>query len=182
MTSTVDPSPCLRLAGRADIPHLSRLIESSVRELQRNDYTEVQIEGALQSVYGVDAALIDDGTYFVIEVGSDIVACGGWSKRKKLFGGDDWTQRDNGLLDAAVDAAKIRAFFVDPTWARRGLASMLLDACEDAARIAGFRRLEMAATLTGVSFYDRRGYTEVERIDVPLTNGKTLPVVRMVKG
>jgi len=171
----------VRPATRGDIPRLSQMIERSVRELQRHDYTELQIEGALKTIFGVDTALIDDGTYLVVEIESEIVACGGWSKRKTLFGGDRWTHRENDLLDPAVDAAKIRAFFVHPDWARRGLGTLLLERCEHAARAAGFRRFEMGATLTGVSLYERRGYKEVDRIEVPLANGETVPVVRMAK-
>ena len=171
----------VRPATRADIPRLSQLIERSVRRLQRDDYTEPQIEGALESIFGVDTTLIDDGTYLVVEIESEIVACGGWSKRKTLFGGDRWTQRENDVLDPAIDAAKIRAFFVDPGWARRGLGTLLLESCEHAARAAGFRRFEMGATLTGVRLYERRGYKEVDRVGVPLANGETVPVVRMVK-
>jgi len=171
----------VRPATRADIPRLSQMIERSVRELQRHDYTELQIEGALKTTFGVDTTLIDDGTYLVVEIESEIVACGGWSKRKTLFGGDQWTHRENDLLDPAVDAAKIRAFFVHPDWARRGLGTLLLERCEHAARAAGFRRFEMGATLTGVFLYERRGYKEVDRIEVTLANGETVPVVRMVK-
>jgi GNAT superfamily N-acetyltransferase len=171
----------VRRATRADIPRLSQMIERSVRELQRHDYTELQIEGALKTTFGVDTTLIDDGTYLVVEIESEIVACGGWSKRKTLFGGDQWTHRENDLLDPAVDAAKIRAFFVHPDWARRGLGTLVLERCEHAARAAGFRRFEMGATLTGVFLYERRGYKEVDRIEVTLANGETVPVVRMVK-
>ena len=115
----------VRPATRADIPRLSELIERSVRGLQRHDYTEPQIEGALATIFGVDTTLIDDGTYLVVESESaseteiEIVACGGWSRRKTLFGGDRWTHREDDMLDPALDAAKIRAFFVDPDWARR---------------------------------------------------------------
>ena len=108
-----------RTATRADVPRLSEVIERSVRELQRPDYTERQIEGALETIFGIDTTLIDDGTYLVVEIESEIVACGGWSKRKTLFGGDRWTHREDDMLDPALDAAKIRAFFVDPDWARR---------------------------------------------------------------
>lgn len=172
---------CVRPATRTDIPRLSQVIERSVRELQRHDYTELQIEGALETIFGVDTTLLDDGTYLVVEIENEIVACGGWSKRKTLFGGDRWTHRENDLLDPAVDAAKIRAFFVHPAWARRGLGTLLLESCENAARSAGFRRFELGATLTGVHLYERRGYKEVDRIGVLLANGETGTVVRMVK-
>ena len=173
----------LRQAVPADIPALRVLIDASVRGLQAADYTPNQIEGALQSVYGVDSQLIADGTYFVIEVLDNpaMVGCGGWSKRKTLFGGDHWTGREDALLEPRQDAAKIRAFFVHPGWVRRGIGSMILDACESAAAAAGFTLFEMGATLTGVPLYRARGYVSLEQLDVALKNGETLPVIRMEK-
>jgi GNAT superfamily N-acetyltransferase len=177
----------LRKAVAADIPRLKEVIEASVRGLQAQDYTPAQIEGALASVYGVDSRLIADGTYFAVEAAepeennSTIVACGGWSKRKTLFGGDQFASREDSLLDPAYDAAKIRAFFVHPEWARRGLGKMILEACEKAAVEAGFTRMEMGATLSGVPFYRAMGYAEVEKQSAPLSNGETLPIVRMAK-
>lgn len=171
----------IRLAGVEDIPVLRALIEASVRGLQAGDYTASQIEGALKSVYGVDSQLIADGTYFVAEEGSEIVGCGGWSKRKTLFGGDHYSGRTDDLLDPKRDAAKIRAFFVHPEWARRGIGGLILEACEKAAKAAGFSRLEMGATLSGVPFYIAKGYESLERIEVPLGNGETMAVVRMGK-
>src|SRR5215472_9410220 len=139
----------LRKAVADDIPRLRELIEASVRGLQADDYTPAQIEGALQSVYGVDTQLIADGTYFAVESSDDgqIIACGGWGKRKTLYGGDQYPAREDSLLDPAHDAAKIRAFFVHPRCARRGLGSVILQACESAALADGFVRLEMGATL-----------------------------------
>jgi GNAT superfamily N-acetyltransferase len=169
----------LRQAVPADVPALRVLIDASVRKLQAGDYTSAQIEGALQSVYGVDSQLIADGTYFVVEAESVIVGCGGWSKHKTLFGGDHWAGREDSLLDPHRDAAKIRAFFVHPDWVRRGIGSMILDACEKAATAAGFTRFEMGATLTGVALYRARGYVALENIAAPLKNGETLAVVRM---
>jgi GNAT superfamily N-acetyltransferase len=169
----------LRQAVPTDIPTLRVLINASVRGLQAADYTPTQIEGALQTVYGVDSQLIADGTYFVVEAESVIVGCGGWSKRKTLFGGDRWTEREDALLDPQRDAAKIRAFFVHPSWVRRGIGSMILEACETAAIAAGFTRFEMGATLTGVPFYSARDYVPSEHLDVPLQNGETAPIVRM---
>ena len=173
----------LRKAVADDIPRLRELIEASVRGLQAEDYTPAQIEGALQSVYGVDTQLIADGTYFAVETpdAGEIIASGGWSQRKTLFGGDQFAEREDLLLDPTRDAAKIRAFFVHPRWARSGLGSLLLEACENAARAAGFLRMEMGATLSGVPFYRARGYAEVENQVVPLNNGETLPIVRMSK-
>ena len=173
----------IRLATPTDIPALEPLIVASVRGLQTRDYTAVEIEGALASVFGVDTQLIADGTYFVAQATEErvIAGCGGWSKRRTLFGADHWTHREDELLDPATDAAKIRAFFVHPDWARRGVGTAILDACEAAAIAAGFTRLEMGATLTGVPFYAARGYRASDRFNVPLTNGETLPIVRMKK-
>ncbi len=174
----------IRIATADDVPVLRRLIEASVRGLQAQDYSHEQLESALKTVYGVDSRLIADATYFAVETrGPDalIVGCGGWSKRKTLFGGDVWTGREDSLLDPAKDAAKIRAFFVHPDWARYGIGTMILEACESAAKAAGFRRLEMGATLTGVPFYQARGYEALENLEVPLSDGLSLPIVRMAK-
>ncbi len=173
----------LRKAVAADIPRLRELIEESVRGLQAQDYTPAQIEGALRSVYGVDTQLIEDGTYFAVQAQQDgqIIACGGWSKRKTLYGGDQYARREDSLLDPTRDAAKIRAFFVHPDWARRGIGSIILDACERAALDAGFTRLEMGATLTGVPFYRAKGYVALEKQSAPLGNGEVLAILRMAK-
>jgi GNAT superfamily N-acetyltransferase len=191
----------IRKAVPADVSALQRLIEASVRELQAEDYTPEQMEGALESVFGVDSQLIADGTYLVAEArtrdktlggesgnelkspGSDwvIAGCGGWSKRKTLYGGDRFAGREDSLLDPKLDAAKIRAFFIHPAWARRGVGSKVLEACEAAARDAGFSRYEMGATLTGAKLFGAKGYVAVEKIEVPLKNGLTLPVIHMAK-
>jgi GNAT acetyltransferase-like protein len=175
----------VRKAVLADVARLREVIEASVRGLQAEDYSPSQIERALKSVYGVDTKLISDGTYFVAEVTATnriaIAGCGGWSKRKTLFGGDQYAEREDSLLDPARDAAKIRAFFVHPEWARRGIGSLILEACENAARMAGFTRLEMGATLSGVAFYQAKGYAALENLDVPLSNGEALPIVKMAK-
>jgi len=152
-----------------------------VRGLQMGDYSAAQIEESLRSVYGVDTQLIADGTYFAVECGEAMVGCGGWSKRKTLYGGDQFNAREDSLLDPACDAARIRAFFVHPEWARRGIGALLLEACEAAAIDAGFRRLEMGATLTGVPFYRAKGYTAAEEMSVPMPGGLALPIVRMWK-
>ncbi|WP_058187860.1 GNAT family N-acetyltransferase [Terracidiphilus gabretensis] len=173
----------LRLATPADLSALHALIEASVRSLQANDYTPSQIEGALGTVLGVDTQLIADQTYFVAESPerNRLVACGGWSKRKTLFGSDRGPGREPELLNPATDAAKVRAIFVHPDFARQGLGSLILSTVEDAARAAGFRRFEMGSTLTGVPLYTLKGYVEAERIAVPLWNGDALPIVKMVK-
>ncbi|HUL35749.1 MAG TPA: GNAT family N-acetyltransferase [Candidatus Eisenbacteria bacterium] len=176
----------IRLAKAEDIAALRGLIEVSVRALQRADYSVEQLEAALGTAYGVDTQLIADRTYYIVEALREgdtrvLAACGGWSMRKTLYGSDHGPYRDNAMLDPTRDAAKIRAFFVHPEWTRRGLATLILKTCEDVAYARGFRRFEMGATLTGVPMYAARGYAEIERIEVPLPNGLTLPVVRMGK-
>lgn len=172
----------LRLATPADVEALRVLIAASVNGLQAGDYNEAQRAGALGSVFGVDTRLIADGTYFVVGTEDGrVAACGGWSRFRTVFGADAMPGREDSYLDPAVDAARIRAFFVHPEFARRGLGSRILQACERAAREAGFHRFELGATLTGVPLYERHGYRELERLAVPLGNGETLAIVRMSK-
>ena len=164
-----------------DVPVLRNLIAESARGLRADYYTSEQVEAALGTALGVDTQLIRDGTYFVIEADGRIVACGGWSRRKTLFGSDHVSGKDDGWLDPAHDPARIRAFFVHPAWARRGLGSRLMKACEKAAQEAGFSRLELASTLPGVPLYRAHGFIEGERLDVPVKDGEKLPVIRMKK-
>jgi N-acetylglutamate synthase-like GNAT family acetyltransferase len=176
----------LRLATPEDVPALRSLIDASVRALQAEDYTPEQIELALAHVFGTDSVLIADGTYFVVETATAegetaIAGCGGWSRRRTLYGGDRAAGRSDELLDPACEAAKIRAFFVHPDWSRRGVGSTILEACENAAMRAGFRSCEMGATLTGERLFRARGYRVIERVEVPLGQGLSLPVVRMGK-
>jgi GNAT superfamily N-acetyltransferase len=174
--------PTLRTATAADLEAIRELIAASVRGLQ-HEYSESQREQALASVFTPDTQLIADGTYFVLAAHDfTLAACGGWSWRRTLYGGDHHhASRDAARLDPSADAAKIRAFFVHPQWARCGLGTRLLDACERAAWDAGFRRAEMGATLSGVPFYERHGYRRVAEILVDLPGGEKLPVVRMEK-
>ena len=174
--------PLLRTALSSDLEAIRALIAASVRGLQ-HEYTEGQREKALASVFTPDTQLIADGTYFVLEVpGGALAACGGWSWRKTLYGGDHHqASRDAEALHPATDATKVRAFFVHPAWSRRGLGTRLLAACEQAAWNAGFRRAEMGATLSGVPLYERHGYRRVADILVDLPGGQQLPVVRMEK-
>jgi GNAT superfamily N-acetyltransferase len=171
----------IRAARSADIPAAQAVIAESARGLQLGDYTAAQIESAIANVYGVDSRLVADGTYFVVDDGTRIVGCGGWSKRKTLYGGDNWKQREDDLLDPAVDAAKIRAFFIHPNFARKGIGTMLLVACENAARESGFTRFEAGATLTGVKLFAARGYVALDEILLPLEGGLAIRVVHMVK-
>jgi GNAT superfamily N-acetyltransferase len=174
--------PILRTATSADLDGIRELIAASVRGLQ-HEYSEGQREQALASVFTPDTQLIADGTYYILEAPDGaLMACGGWSWRKTLYGGDHHhASRDDARLNAETDAAKIRAFFVHPQWARRGLGTRLLEACERAAWDAGFRRCEMGATLSGVPLYERHGYRRVGEILVDLPGGERLPVVRMEK-
>jgi GNAT superfamily N-acetyltransferase len=177
----------IRPAIPDDLPVLRTLIDASVRRLQAQDYTPAQMEGALTTVFGVDTQLIADGTYLVVEYCPTeppaplIVACGGWSKRKTLYGADQWSDRHDDILDPHHDAAKIRAFFIHPDWARRGIGTLLLDACENAAKAAGFSRFEMGATLTGAKLFRTRGYLPVKDLAVSLVNGESLPIIQMEK-
>jgi GNAT superfamily N-acetyltransferase len=173
----------LRVATMEDVVGIRGLIEDSVRGLQAGDYSAAQIDGALATVFTVDSRLIADGTYFVAfaEVG-ELAGCGGWSFRKTLYGGDHQIEKIvSERLDPAVDAAKVRAIFVHPKFARMGLGSLILQAAESAAEEHGFRRFEMGSTLTGVALYELKGYREVSRVMVPVGGGEEIEVVRMVK-
>jgi GNAT superfamily N-acetyltransferase len=171
----------IRSATFQDIPQLQQLIALSARGLSTGYYTEAETESAIKYVFGVDTQLITDGTYFVIEDDDNMIACGGWSKRNTLFGGDQFKTQADPLLDPQKDAARIRAFFVHPGYARRGIGQMLINACELAAIESGFSKMEMGATLPGVPFYAKMGYAELERIKLPLPDGEIMGVVKMGK-
>jgi GNAT superfamily N-acetyltransferase len=171
----------IRPAQLSDAGAIQALITESVNGLQAADYSEEQRTGALGTVFGVDRQMIADGTYFVVEIDGRLAACGGWSRRRTPFGGDHSPQKDDSFLDPAVDYARVRAFFVHPDFARRGIGTLLLETCESAARAAGFSRAELTSTLTGVALYQLRGYVAGERFELPLSNGASLPVIRMEK-
>jgi GNAT superfamily N-acetyltransferase len=171
--------PNLRLATHADIPALQALIARSGRELSVGFYSPEQAEAITVHVFGVDTQLIDDGTYFTIEDAGAIVACGGWSGRRTLFGGDQHKHGADNRLDPATEPARIRAFFVDPAHARQGLARRILEACLHAAREAGFASIELAATLPGEPFYVRYGFEADERFEITLPGNIQVPLVRM---
>lgn len=170
-----------RLATNADIPELEKLIPLSVRALQASHYSPTQIEAAIGPVFGVDRQLIRDGTYFVVENAGQIVGCGGWSRRKTLYGGDRDRPSEDAELDPQLDPARIRAFFVHPDWARKGIGQSILSCCEAAAVKFGFHKAELVATLTGEALYAKFGYAVAERYEAPMSNGVGLPVVRMTK-
>ncbi len=176
----------IRLATTQDIAQLKALIQVSVRGLGIQQYSPQQIESALKYVFGVDTQLINDATYFVAETSTPaasvvIVGAGGWSRRKTLYGGDQAKREPDQFLDPALDAARIRAFYVHPDWSRRGIGRRLMQACEVAARQAGFTQLELMATLTGEALYFSNGFVAVDHVDIDMPDGVKLPVVKMVK-
>lgn len=170
-----------RIARETDIPALEALIPLSVRALQAAYYSPAQMEAALGPVFGVDRQLIRDGTYFVVQHGGEVVGCGGWSKRQSLFGGDRNRVTPDPELDPRRDAARVRAFFVHPGWARRGIGRSIMQACERGIIAANFRRVDIVATLAGEPLYAAFGYSVVERYEIPLRDGLNLPVVRMTR-
>ena len=170
-----------RLAREQDVPALAGLIRLSSRTLQAPYYSAAQIESALGPIFAVDGQLIRDATYFVIEQNSTLIGCGGWSKRKSLYGGDSNRPTEDDMLDPKSDAARIRAFFVHPSWARRGIGKRILKACETAIVSAQFLKADLVATLAGEPLYAAFGYAVTERYEIPMSNGLSLPVVRMSK-
>ena len=171
----------LRKAVIADIPQLRALIDRSARGLSQEDYRPEQIEGALRGAFGVDSQLLHDETYFIVEDASTCVGCGGWSYRSTLFGGDARAGRDAAALDPKTQPAKIRAFFVDPQHARRGIGSMLLEHCEREARMHGFNAVELMATLPGVKLYSVRGYLAMPMVHFDVGEGESIEFVPMRK-
>jgi GNAT superfamily N-acetyltransferase len=170
-----------RRASARDIPGIEQLIARAWRALSRSDYTPEQIEAALGDALGVDSQLVHDGTYFVGEVDGRLVACGGWSWRRTLFGSDGGAGRQPDPLDPARDPARIRAFFVDPDWARRGLGRAVLELCEREALASGFTSASLMATLPGERLYRACGYTGGTAIEHELTAGVTIRFVPMHK-
>jgi len=168
-----------RLAAPKDVQDIRALIARSVRALSVGFYTPAEYEAALVHVFGVDTQLIADATYYVIDSPDGLAAAGGWSKRRTLYGGDQMKEIEDPLLDPTVDAARIRAFFVDPAWARRGLGTTLYRVCAEAARAAGFRTLELMATAPGEPLYERLGFVARERTALSLPGGVSLKLTRM---
>jgi GNAT superfamily N-acetyltransferase len=160
---------------------IQQLIAESARHLSREHYNDAQIDAAIATVFGVDTDLIADGTYFVAESEGNLIGCGGWSRRKTLFGGDQYSARDTGYLDPVSEPAKIRAFFVHPQHARKGVAGAILSHCETVARAHGFRELELMATLPGIAFYKSRGFREAGTFVLELVEGVNLELVPMRK-
>lgn len=175
----MNTSLVLRAADASDEPAIAALIPRSARALSAGFYSEAQIEAAICHVFGVDSTLIADGTYLVAAVGEEIRGCGGWSRRRSLYGGNQHKSTDDPLLDPAVDAARIRAFFVAPEFARQGIARLLMRACANAAYTHGFRQLELVATLPGVPLYEAFGFSPVGDVVESTPSGIVIPFVRM---
>jgi GNAT superfamily N-acetyltransferase len=176
------PAPInLRHATLDDVPAIQALIAASARALGAGDYTAEQIEAALLGAWGVDSEIIRDRTYFVGDAAGSLVCCGGWSRRATSFGGDAYHHRESRALDPRTEAARIRAFFVHPQWARQGLGSRLLARCEQEAAAAGFLATELVATLPGERLYVRHGYAAAQRSAYPLPGGVTIEFVAMRK-
>jgi GNAT superfamily N-acetyltransferase len=171
----------IRKAVPADLPEIERVMRASMANLGKGFYDEQQLASAQRYISVPDRQLVDDGTYFVIEEDGRVVACGGWSARKKLYSGPASEDAAEGWLDPETDAARVRAMFVDPAHARRGLGRQILEAAENDAVRAGFKRFELMATLPGVPLYEVCGYRKMEQVTVELPDGTTLPCVRMVR-
>ncbi|MCC7364880.1 MAG: GNAT family N-acetyltransferase [Dehalococcoidia bacterium] len=169
-----------RVATMADVPVLERLVNAAIGELQKGFLDERQIP-ASRLIMGLDLQLIADGTYFVVECGDVVAGCGGWSRRKALFGAGHAGGRDLSLLDPARDAARVRAMYTDPAFARRGVARLILWRCVAAARAEGFQRLELVATMAGRPLYEAFGFSAIEEM-VEWPAGVAVPVTRMGMG
>jgi GNAT superfamily N-acetyltransferase len=169
----------LRPATLADTPRLQTLISESARGLSSAFYTNAQIEACVKDVFGVDTQLIQDGTYYVIEADGELIAAGGWSARRTLYGGDQFKAGPDPRLNPETEPARIRAFFVDPRYARQGLARRIYEQCSHAASAAGFREFELMATLPGVPLYEAIGFSAVERERIVLSGAVEVEFVRM---
>ena len=171
----------IRVATLQDVPTLREPDPPLRGELSKTYYTPAQVESAIRYIFGVDTQLIEDGTYYVAETEGRIVGCGGWSKRKTMFGGDQMKDAQDPLLDPAHDAGRIRAFFIHPQWARRGIGRGIIQACEDAAQAAGFCRMELVATMPGEPLYAALGYAVTRRFDQSMVDGTSLSLAHMQK-
>jgi len=169
-----------RLATLAELSELERLMTESIKRLVGAYLDSARVEASFE-IMGVDTQLIEDGTYYAVECEGRVVGCGGWSRRATLFGGDHSAGRDARLLDPATEAARVRAMYTHPDFARRGIGRRVLRLCEEAAAAEGFRDLELVATVAGEPLYSACGFVVVERIEVPTSKGVTVPCARMVK-
>jgi len=171
----------IRLARMEDVSTLKQLIPESARGLSKGFYTEQQVKSAITYIFGVDTQLVKDETYYVAEAEGTIVRCGGWSKRKTMFGGDQMKAEADPLLDPQTEAGRIRAFFIHPQWARKGIGRRIIQACEDAAKTDGFTRMELVATMPGEPLYAAMGYEVTKRFDQTVADGTLIPLAHMKK-
>jgi GNAT superfamily N-acetyltransferase len=168
-----------RLATREDLPELQLLIDAAIDELQKAYLTDEQIRSS-RSVMGIDTQLIDDGTYFVVEIDGQIAGCGGWSRRATMYGGDHSAGRDTALLDPTRDPARVRAMYTHPDFVRRGVGRLILSLCETAAAAEGFSTVELVATESGFPLYSSVGFVTTERFDI-VVDEVAIPATRMTK-
>ena len=173
--------PVLRVATPDDAPRIEGLMKASAAALFPRYYDERQSASAVRYVAQVDPMLLSDGTYFVLERDLELVACGGWSRRDRLYTGSGDSEGDSRALDPATEPAKVRAMFVRGDWTRRGLGRRIIEACEEAARREGFRKLALLATLPGVPLYLACGFEPLEEVEIALADGVTLACVSMEK-
>ena len=173
--------PVLRLATLDDVDDIDALMKASTRDLFPMFYDAAQTAASVQYIAAVDRSLIEDGTYFALEANGELVACGGWSRRDKLYTGSEDAAGDARLLDPTTEPARVRAMFVRADWTRRGLGTRILEACAAAAKSEGFQALALVATLAGLPLYERYGFEALERVEVPLPNGMTVGAVSMQK-
>ena len=169
-----------KIATLADIPTIEKLMELSINQLLGPLLTKEQLEASFDSM-GLDDQLIKDGTYFMIFNGDVFVGCGGWSNRETLFGGNHTPNRDSNFLDPIKDSARIRAMYTHPSWARKGIGSLVMHLGENAARKLGFKKCELMATQSGKLLYETQGYEPIEDILYETETGKTVPMIRMEK-
>ena len=168
-----------RVVVAADVPELTALMDQAIGQLQRPFLDDAQIASS-RAIMGIDSQLIEDGTYFVVHSNADIAGCGGWSRRATLYGGNQTPGRDSNLLDPALEPARVRAMYTNPTYARRGVGRLILSLCEAAAAAEGFTRLELMSTLSGEPLYTAYGFRQLERL-LDATGGVSVPLVRMEK-
>ena len=178
----LDENPELRMATRDDAAAIDVLMKASTQDLFPAFYDERQTAASVRYIAHVDPTLLEDRTYFVLEAGGHVVACGGWSRRDKLFSGSAEQEGRDRLLDPATEPAHVRAMFVRSDWTRRGLGTRILDACVAAARDEGFRRLSLMATLPGFPLYERFGFRETGRGLITLPDGSEIECIEMEKG
>jgi len=177
-TMAVEP-PVIRLARSEDADDIDALMKASISAIFPRFYDEAQTRASVKYIGSVDRTLIDDGTYFVADAGGELVACGGWSRRNKMYTGSGKAASDARLLDPLTEPARVRAMFVRADWTRRGLGTRILDACESAARAEGFTTLALVATLPGVPLYERYGFVPREDETVTMPDGTTVAAVAM---